>query len=51
MADDLLTVRSSDHGLTLALWRVLADPDPAVRARATPLLEQPREGHGPRVSG
>lgn len=37
-ADDLLAVGESDHGLTLALWRVLADPDAAVRGRADPLL-------------
>jgi hypothetical protein len=39
-ADDLLAVGDSDHGLPLALWRVLSDPDPEVRARATPVLEQ-----------
>jgi mRNA-degrading endonuclease RelE of RelBE toxin-antitoxin system len=38
-ADDLLEVGSSEHGLTYALWRVLADPDPAVRARAAPVLD------------
>ncbi|BDG06574.1 hypothetical protein [Anaeromyxobacter oryzae] len=48
VADDLLAVGSSDHGLTLALWRVLADPDPAVRARAAPVLEQlVKEYYGP----
>jgi mRNA-degrading endonuclease RelE of RelBE toxin-antitoxin system len=40
VADDVLAIGASDHGLTLALWRVLADPDPAVRARAVPVLEQ-----------
>lgn len=58
-ADDLLAVGSSDHGLPLALWRVLADPDPAVRARATPVLEElakelygpPPEGEAPRGPG
>jgi mRNA-degrading endonuclease RelE of RelBE toxin-antitoxin system len=39
-ADDLLAVGSSDHGLTFALWRVLADPAPPVRARAGPVLER-----------
>lgn len=39
-ADDLLAVAGSEHALTLSLWRVLADPDPAVRARAVPVLEQ-----------
>jgi hypothetical protein len=37
-ADDLLVVGESDHGLPLVLWRVLADPDEAVRRRADPLL-------------
>jgi mRNA-degrading endonuclease RelE of RelBE toxin-antitoxin system len=39
-ADDLLELGSSEHGLTYALWRVLADPDAAVRGRATPVLEK-----------
>jgi hypothetical protein len=39
-ADDLLELGSSEHGLTYALWRVLADPDPAVRARAAPVLDR-----------
>lgn len=54
-ADDLLTVGGSDHGLTLALWRVIADPDPAVRRRAVPVLDGlvkeyygPAEGRGRR---
>jgi hypothetical protein len=54
-ADDLLATGSSEHGLTFALWRVLADPDPAVRERAQPVLEAlvkehydpPAEGAGP----
>ncbi|ABS26305.1 type II toxin-antitoxin system RelE/ParE family toxin [Anaeromyxobacter sp. Fw109-5] len=47
-ADDLLTVGASDHGLTLALWRVLADPAAEVRARATPLLDElVKEYYGP----
>jgi mRNA-degrading endonuclease RelE of RelBE toxin-antitoxin system len=40
VARDLLAVGDSEHGLALALWRVLCDPAPAVRAEATPLLEQ-----------
>ncbi|HVO19548.1 MAG TPA: hypothetical protein VMU15_09850 [Anaeromyxobacter sp.] len=39
-ASDLLAMAGSEHGLTLALWRVLADPDPEVRVRAAPALEQ-----------
>lgn len=51
-ADDLLAVGSSDHGLTFALWRVLADPDPAVRARAEPVLERLVKDHyGPAPAG
>jgi len=51
-ADDLLTVGSSDHGLTFALWRVLADPDPEVRARATPTLAQlVKDYYGPAAGG
>jgi mRNA-degrading endonuclease RelE of RelBE toxin-antitoxin system len=51
-ADDLLAVGSSDHGLTFALWRVLADPDPAVRARAEPVLERLVKDHyGPLPKG
>lgn len=51
-ADDLLAVGSSDHGLTFALWRVLADPDPAVRARATPTLERlAKDYYGPADGG
>ena len=51
-ADDLLAVGSSDHGLTFALWRVLADPDEAVRARAVPVLEQlAKDQYGPAPDG
>jgi mRNA-degrading endonuclease RelE of RelBE toxin-antitoxin system len=47
-ADDLLAVGTSDHGLTFALWRVLADPDPEVRARAKPSLDRlVKEYYGP----
>jgi mRNA-degrading endonuclease RelE of RelBE toxin-antitoxin system len=38
-ADDLLAVGDSDHGLVLALWRVLADAAPAVRGCADPVLD------------
>jgi mRNA-degrading endonuclease RelE of RelBE toxin-antitoxin system len=51
-ADDLLAVGSSEHGLTFALWRVLADPDPAIRARATPSLDRlVKEYYGPAPAG
>lgn len=51
-ADDLLAVGASDHGLPLALWRVLADPDPAVRARATPVLDElAKDLYGPAPGG
>jgi hypothetical protein len=51
-ADDLLDVGASDHGLTLALWRVLADPDAGVRGRAAPLLERlVTEYYGPPGKG
>ncbi len=49
-ADDLLAVGSSEHGLTFAMWRVLADPDPEVRRRADPVLARLVEEHyGPRA--
>jgi mRNA-degrading endonuclease RelE of RelBE toxin-antitoxin system len=44
-ADDLLAVGSSEHGLTFALWRVLADPDPEVRRRALPVLDRLAKDH------
>jgi mRNA-degrading endonuclease RelE of RelBE toxin-antitoxin system len=51
-ADDLLAVGSSEHGLTFALWRVLADPDPAVRARAKPSLDRlVKDYYGPAPGG
>jgi mRNA-degrading endonuclease RelE of RelBE toxin-antitoxin system len=51
-ADDLLAVGRSDHGLTFALWRVLADPDPAVRARAVPVLDGlAKDYYGPAPAG
>ncbi len=51
-ADDLLAVGSSEHGLTFALWRVLADPEPAVRARANPVLARlVKDYYGPAPAG
>ncbi|MFT3916095.1 MAG: hypothetical protein QM704_19010 [Anaeromyxobacteraceae bacterium] len=51
-AEDLLVTGDSDHGLTLALWRLLADPDPAVRERAAPLLDAlVKEHYGPLPEG
>jgi hypothetical protein len=51
-ADDLLAVGESEHGLTLALWRVLADPDPAIRGRADPLLvDLVKRWYGPPPEG
>jgi hypothetical protein len=51
-ADDLLAVGSSEHGLTFALWRVLADPDPEVRRRAVPALDRLAKDHyGPAPEG
>jgi hypothetical protein len=51
-ADDLLAVGSSEHGLTFALWRVLADPDPEVRRRAAPVLDRLAKDHyGPAPEG
>lgn len=39
-AQDVLELGGSDQGLLLALWRVMADPDPGVRVKATPVLDQ-----------
>jgi hypothetical protein len=51
-ADDLLAVGASDHGLTYSLWRVLADPDAEVRARAAPVLDRLAKDHyGPAPEG
>jgi hypothetical protein len=51
-ADDLLAVGRSDHGLTFALWRVLADPTPEVRARAVPVLDRlAKDYYGPAPEG
>ncbi|MFO0581107.1 MAG: hypothetical protein U0229_02440 [Anaeromyxobacter sp.] len=51
-ADDLLVTGDSDHGLTLALWRLLADPAADVRARAAPVLDAlVKEHYGPLPEG
>jgi hypothetical protein len=51
-ADDLLATAGTENGLPLALWRVLADPEAAVRTRAVPALEQlAREYYGPLPEG
>jgi mRNA-degrading endonuclease RelE of RelBE toxin-antitoxin system len=39
-ADELLEVAAGEHGLAIALWRVLADPSPEVRARGAGALER-----------
>jgi mRNA-degrading endonuclease RelE of RelBE toxin-antitoxin system len=39
-ADELLEVAGSDHGLAIALWRLVADPQPEVRARGEAALAQ-----------
>jgi hypothetical protein len=39
-ADELLEVAGSDHGLAIALWRLVSDPQPEVRARGEAALEQ-----------
>jgi mRNA-degrading endonuclease RelE of RelBE toxin-antitoxin system len=47
-ARDLLEVGTTEHGTVLALWRVLADPSPAVRDLARPLLvRMVEEYYGP----
>ncbi len=51
-ADELLEVAGSDHGLAIALWRVLSDPSPEVRARGEAALEQlAAEWYGPAPQG
>ncbi len=39
-ADELIEVAGSDHGLAIALWRLVADPQPEVRARGAAALER-----------
>jgi mRNA-degrading endonuclease RelE of RelBE toxin-antitoxin system len=51
-ADELLEVAGSDHGLAIALWRVLVDPLPAVRRRGAEALERlAAEWYGPPPDG
>ena len=58
-ADELLEVAGSDHGLAIALWRLVADPQPEVRARGAAALEKlaaewygpPPEGEGTQAAG
>ncbi len=51
-ADELLEVAGSDHGLAIALWRLLADPQPQVRARGAAALEQlAADWYGPGPAG
>jgi hypothetical protein len=51
-AADLLAMGWGDNGLALSLWRVLADPDPAIRAQAGPVLHDlVKEFYGPPSPG
>ncbi len=51
-ARDLVDVGTTEHGMVLALWRVLADPSPKVRALAKPLLANMlAEYYGPPPAG
>jgi len=51
-ADELLEVAGSDHGLAIALWRLLSDEKPEVRARGAAALEQlAAEWYGPAPGG
>jgi mRNA-degrading endonuclease RelE of RelBE toxin-antitoxin system len=51
-ADELLEVAGSDHGLAIALWRLLVDPLPAVRRRGAAALERlAAEWYGPPPEG
>jgi hypothetical protein len=51
-ADELLEVAASDHGLAIALWRLVADPQPEVRARGAAALEQlALDWYGPGPAG
>jgi hypothetical protein len=47
-AEELLEVAGSDHGLAIALWRLVSDPQPEIRARGEAALEQlAAEWYGP----
>jgi mRNA-degrading endonuclease RelE of RelBE toxin-antitoxin system len=51
-AEELLEVAGSDHGLAIALWRLLADPQPEVRARGAAALDRlAAEWYGPGPAG
>ena len=51
-AEELLEVAGSDHGLAIALWRLLADPQPEVRARGAAALDRlATEWYGPGPAG
>jgi mRNA-degrading endonuclease RelE of RelBE toxin-antitoxin system len=51
-AQDLVDVGTTEHGTVLALWRLLADPSPSVRALARPLLARMvAEYYGPADEG
>lgn len=51
-ADELLEVAGSDHGLAIALWRLVADPQPEVRARGAAALERlAADWYGPAPEG
>jgi hypothetical protein len=51
-ADELLEVAGSDHGLAITLWRLVADPQPEVRARGAAALERlAAEWYGPAPEG
>jgi len=51
-ADELLEVAGSDHGLAIALWRLVADPQPEVRARGAAALERlAADWYGPAPQG
>jgi len=51
-AEELLEVAGSDHGLAIALWRLVADPSREVRQRGGKALEQlAAEWYGPGPAG
>jgi mRNA-degrading endonuclease RelE of RelBE toxin-antitoxin system len=52
LADELLEVAGSDHGLAIALWRLVADPQPEIRAKGAAALETlAAEWYGPPPEG
>lgn len=51
-AQELVDVGTTEHGTVLALWRLLADPSPAVRDVARPMLARMlAEYYGPAPAG